>query len=481
MKNRTQRSHQKPQARPNDRSAIVLGGSMAGIWTARVLADHFAHVTIVERDQLPTRPEHRPGVPQDRQYHILLRRGLQIMGELFPGAQEALLAAGAVQFDQINDVKTKFQGEWLPQYPSGELLLACSRVLLEATLREHLRDYPQIAIRDGREVTELVADDSRQRVTGVRIRARRGPERGTESVLKADFVVDATGRNSRAPEWLALLGYPRPDETVINPHLGYVSRYYRQPEGHSGQWQMMYVLPNPPGGTRSGLIFPQEDNTWVVMMAGANKDYPPTDEAGFAAFARSIDPQFYRVLQTAEPLTSAFGYRRTANRWRHYESLAHWPDGLAVVGDAFCAFNPVYGQGMAVAAMTAVALDEELRRATGSLEGLATRFQAQVADVTRPVWLLTTGADLAYPETEGGAAKQGLAERLAYWYTGKVMDTVPYDEQVRRVFLDVNHLLRPASDLFMPGVLWRVVRHSLRRPSVQAEEARPVKGQPHAG
>lgn len=481
MKNRIDPISEKQQAKRNYRSAIVLGGSMAGIWTARVLANHFTRVTIVERDQLSAQAEHRPGVPQDRQYHILLRRGLQIMEELFPGAERELLEAGAIQFDQINDVKTKFQGQWLPQYPSGEFLLACSRVLLETTLRERLRRYPQVEIRDGTEVTGLVADEGRRRVTGVRTRRRRGPERGTESIIEADFIVDASGRNSRTPGWLASLGYPRPEETVINPHLGYVSRYYRQPEGHSTQWQMMYVLPNPPAGTRSGLIFPQEDKVWVVMMAGANKDYPPTDAAGFDAFARSIDPQFHRVLQAAEPLTSAYGYRRTANRWQHYESLARWPDGFAVVGDAFCGFNPVYGQGMTVAAMTAVALDEQLTRADHTLEGLAQRFQTQVAEVTRPVWLLTTGADLAYPETEGAAEKQGLVERLAYWYTGKVTETVPYDEQVRRVFLDVNHLVRPATDLFMPGVLGRVLRHSLRSDTVQSAEARPVKGQARAG
>lgn len=481
MKEHLHHFSEREQTNRDYRSVIVLGGSMAGIWTARVLAEHFARVTIVERDQLPVQAEHRPGVPQDRQYHILLRRGLQIMEELFPGADKKLLDADAIQFDEINDVKTKFQGEWLPQYPSGEFLLACSRVLLETTLRDQLRRYPGVEITDGTEATALVAGESRQRITGVRIRQRRGPERGKESVLEADFVVDATGRNSRTPEWLAAIGYSRPKETVINPQLGYVSRYYRQPEGHAARWQMMYVLPNPPAGTRSGLIFPQEENTWVVMMAGANRDYPPTDEAGFDAFARSIDPQFHQVLQTAKPLTSAYGYRRTANRWRHYESLTPWPSGFAVVGDAFCGFNPVYGQGMTVAAMTAVALDEELRRTDDRLEGLATRFQAQVAEVTRPVWLLTTGADLAYPETEGSAGKPGLAERLAYWYTRKVMDTVPHDELVRRVFLDVNHLVRPATDLFRTRVLWRVLRHNLLHDSAWTGEAKSVQGQPRAG
>jgi 2-polyprenyl-6-methoxyphenol hydroxylase-like FAD-dependent oxidoreductase len=472
------KNHLHPQKlQPGRRTAIVLGGSIAGIWMARALTDHFARVIVVERDELPTHAAHRPGAPQDKQYHILLRRGLQIMEDLFPAARAALLEAGAIQFDQINDVRTKFQGQWLSQYPSGELMLACSRVLLEATLRQQLRRYPQIEMVDGVEVTGLLADEQRRRITGARIRHRRGAERGMEMTLPADFVVDATGRRSRTPQWLASLGYPHPEETVIDAHLGYVSRYYRQPAGRVTQWKMMYILPNPPHGTRSGLIFPQENNTWVVMMAGANNDHPPTDESGFNAFARSVDPLFHEVLQTAEPTSAIYGYRRTENRWRHYEAISPWPDGFAVVGDAFCGFNPVYGQGMTVAAMTAVALGQQLANAGENLRGLAARFQAEVARVTKPVWLITSGADLAYPKTEGTTGKKRLGDRVAYWYTRKVMDAVPHEERVRRVFLDVNHLLRPATDLFMPGVLWPVLRHSLRRDPSQPAEVKAAQRQ----
>lgn len=446
-----------------ERSAVVLGSGLAGIWIARVLADHFDRVTIVERDRLPAAPEHRPGVPQDRQYHILLRRGLQIMDELFPRARPALLQAGAVELDQINDVKTKFRGAWLSRYPSGEILLGCSRILLETTLRQRLQDHPQVHIRDGVQVTGLVAAENQGRVTGVRIQQRDGPARGTEETVHADFVVDATGRRSPAPQWLAALGYAQPEETVIDPHLGYVSRYYRQPAQRSSEWQMMYILPDPPDGTRGGLIFPQEDDAWVVMMAGTNKDYPPTDEAGFDAFARSLDPQFAQIIETAEPISPIYGYRRTANRWRHYEALSRWPDGFIVVGDAFCGFNPVYGQGMTVAAMTAVALAAAVEKEGKRLRpGFAAAFQKRVAKVTKPVWLLATGADLSYPESEGGGEQATLADRFAYWYTDKVMDTVPDDERVRRLFLDVNHLLRPATDLMRPIILWRVLRHSWR-------------------
>ena len=225
---------------------------------------------------------------------------------------------------------------------------------------------------------------------------------------------------------------------------------------------MLYILPNAPHEPRSGLIFPEENDTWVVMMAGVNKDYPPTDEAGFEAFARSLDPDFYAAVKAAEPISPAYGYRRTENRWRHYEALSPWPEGFVVVGDAFAAFNPIYGQGMTVSAMAAEALDEMLRGNGQELQGLAAKFQKKVAEVTKPVWLLTTSADLAWPGTEGGGEKS-LADRFAYWYTDRVMDAVPHDDTVRRAFLDVNHLMRPVTSLLSPGIAWRVLRHALRR------------------
>lgn len=461
--NKKVKEHSK---KSNGRSAIVLGGSIAGIWTARVLANHFDEVIVVERDKLSETAQLRPGVPQGRQYHIMLRRGLQIMDRLFPGLDQELIAAGAQRFDQLEDVKTKLRGRWLSQYPSGEMLLSASRALLETTMRNRLQRNPRVQFLDDAEVVTLLSGEVGQSVDGVKIRWRRGAQRGQETTLQGDFVIDATGRNSRAPKWLAELGYEEPKETVINSFLGYVSRRYRRPRQVMGDWQMLYILPNAPDEPRAGLIFPEERDTWVVMMAGINKDYPPSDEEGFMAYARSIDPVFYAAVESAEPISPPYGYRRTENRWRHYEAVSPWPEQFAVVGDAFAAFNPVYGQGMTMSAMTAIALDEQLSKAGDDLRGLAHNFQKMVARVTKPVWLLTTGADLAWPATEGGS-EPGLTDRFTYWYTDRVMDAIPYDDVVRRAFLDVNHLVRPATALMSPPVLWRVMRHALRRKEPQ--------------
>lgn len=449
------------------RTALVLGASIAGLWTARVLADHFDEVLVLDRDHLPEGPELRGGTPQARQYHILLLRGLQILRELFPGAEEEMVAAGAVPFDLMNDVKVQSRGQWLRQFPSGQYLISCSRLLLEATLRRHLRQNPRVRFVEGVDVTGLVADDPAT-VTGVHLRRRAGEGADTaadavsgaaqtDEQLSGDLIVDALGRRSPTPAWLAEMGYPAPEEAVVDSFLGYVTRRYRRPEGFDRGWRMMLITATPPHAPQGGLIFPEENDTWVVMMAGVNKNYPPTDEEGFAAFARSVDPEFYAAVQAAEPISKPYGYRGTESRWRHYEQLARWPQRFVVLGDALCGFNPVYGQGMTVAATSAVALGEEIARSGGQLDGVAQRAQKAFAKGTAGAWLLATGADWQWPGTVGAAGKNGSADRLARWYLDKLLDTMGKDDTVRQAFNDVNQLVKPATSLFAPNIAWRVL------------------------
>ena len=450
----------------NPKTALVLGASIAGLWTARVLADHFDQVLVLDRDILPQGPDTRPGVPQGRQYHILLLRGLQILRDLFPEIEEELIAAGAVPFDVTEDIKVRSRGRWLRQYPSGTRLISCSRILLEATLRRRLRQNPCIRFIEGAEIKGLVADDGAARVTGVRVRHRKaaatgpqeseaGSEESGDETLTGDLVVDALGRRSPTPNWLTELGYTPPEETVVDAFLGYVTRHYRQPQDFHQGWRMLMITATPPDQGRGGIIFPEENNTWVVMMSGTNKDYPPTDEEGFDTFARSLDPEYYAAVAAAEPIGKPLGYRGTESRWRHYEKLERWPERYVVLGDAFCGFNPVYGQGMTVAALSAVALGDELTRADGQLDGVAKRTEQAVAKVTAGAWLLATGADLEWPGTVG-KAPNGPADRLARWYLDRLLASLD-DDKVRAAFNEVNQLVKPASRLFAPDVALRVL------------------------
>jgi len=435
-----------------EQKAIIIGGSLAGLWTARVLADHFAQVTVLERDLLPDEPETRSGVPQDRHVHVLLERGANIMSELFPGINAELEAAGANRVDLTQHSRTKVRGQWLPRFESGIVTYACSRLLLEATLRRRVGALPNVALCGGAQVRGLLVENGT--VNGVRVRWK--DERG-ETMEHADFVVDAGGRGSKLPAWLEETGFDAPEESVIDVRLGYAGRRYHIPDPPP-EWEIMLIGAEPPHKSRGGLIYKEENDIWMVMTAGILGDYPPTDEEGFLEFARDVDPEFHAAIKDAEPASGIIGYRRTENRFRRYDRLARWPDRLVALGDAVCGFNPVYGQGMTVAAMAAVALGEVIARENGNLHTVSRNFRKTYPKIVEPAWLLATSADL---EWLGNDEATSLAERFAAWYMPRLLEAVPDYRAVQKQFVRVQNLIVPPATLFSPGIFLRVLRHSV--------------------
>jgi 2-polyprenyl-6-methoxyphenol hydroxylase-like FAD-dependent oxidoreductase len=200
-------------------------------------------------------------------------------------------------------------------------------------------------------------------------------------------------------------------------------------------------------------MFPIENGQWVVTLTGGGRDYPPTDDAGFLEFARSLrSPVLYDAIAGAEPVSPVLGYRRTANQRRHYEELTDLPGRLVVAGDSLCAFNPVYGQGMTVAALQAEALDELLRAGHGP-ERFSRIAQKAVARRADDAWMLATGEDLRYPTTQG--AKVTAATRLTHRYMDRVLRTAAVDPFVNAAFLRVLNMIDPPQALFRPGVMAR--------------------------
>jgi 2-polyprenyl-6-methoxyphenol hydroxylase-like FAD-dependent oxidoreductase len=420
---------------------------MAGLLAGRVLADHFDRVTVVERDRFPEAPGPRKGAPQARHAHVMLARGRQVMEDLFPGLNDELAAAGAPFLDAGDDIACHSASGWAVRYRAGIGLLSASRDLLEWSARRRLAALPRIAFVEGTDVLGLLPGAGR--VAGVELRARQSAEAPRR--LEADLVVDATGRGSRAPQWLEALGYSAPEETVINSFVGYASRLYRPPAGRQPDWRGLYFQATG-AATRGGLVLPIEGGRWIVTLTGRGGDHPPTDEAGFLAFARSLPgPELHDAIADAEPLGPITGHRATENRVRHFERLRRWPDGLVVLGDAACAFNPVYGQGMTAAALGALTLGEWL--AGGAP---ARRFQAKLARANASPWLLATGEDARFPGTVG--ARRGWLTRLLDWYTGRVLRRSVSSPAVRTTLLEVIHLLRGPSALFSPRVVWELLR-----------------------
>ena len=442
--------------------AIVLGGSIAGLLAARVLTDHFALVTLVERDRLPDGAENRKGVPQGRHIHTLLTRGYETLLKYFPNMKTALEADGATIGDSSESFRSFRDGAYNPRYHSGLVTTFQSRALLEAEIRQRLRDIPNMRFVDAADAESIVATADGRRVTGALVRLQ-GPG-GPVERIDANLVVDASGRGSQAPKWLAALGYAAPPERIIKMDLAYTSRIYRRkPEGLGGV-DAVLVANTPPLGKRAGGILPIEGDRWLVTLAGYLGDHAPTDEQGFLDYARSLPaPDVYDAIKDAEALSPISVHHYPFSRRRYYEQMPRLPEGFLVIGDALCSFNPVYGQGMSVAAMEAAALDECLAKDAG--DGLPQRYFRKVSKIVDAPWSLASGADFRFPEVEG---ERPHVPAMVSAYMQRLMHVALIDVEVSRAFLKVAHLVEPPSSLFHPRVVLRVLSartHPRGRPS----------------
>jgi 2-polyprenyl-6-methoxyphenol hydroxylase-like FAD-dependent oxidoreductase len=435
---------------------------------ARVLSDHFESVTLLERDRFTEASAARKGLPQGRHAHVLLEGGRRAIERFLPGLTGELVRAGAELLNATRDVAKMNPHGWDVRFPGDLLTLASTRDLIDWGVRRRVAALPNVRIRQEADVAGLIpGPGDGARVAGVRLRSRAADAELGRSweELDADLVVVADGRNSRLPEWLTELGYEPPEETVVNSFQGYASRFYRPPAGFEADWKGLYIQQAPPGDPRGGLIVPVEGGRWLVSLVGGDGHHPPTDEAGFLDFARSLrSPALSEAIAGAEPLTPIAGQRATENRLRHYDRLGRFPDGVVAVGDAVCAFNPVYGQGMTAAALGAEVLGRWLREGSSHRgPGRGRAFQRRLARATAAAWQLSSGADYRYRTTEG--PPRGRAAQLAGCYLAGVMRAATRRPWVRRRLEEVLHLLRPPSTLFGPGVLARLAWDRLAGPT----------------
>jgi 2-polyprenyl-6-methoxyphenol hydroxylase-like FAD-dependent oxidoreductase len=406
-----------------------------------------------------------------------LRRGQLIIEDLFPGLRDEVVADGGHVLDMADDAAWLTPAGWGLRFPSDIKILSATRDLLEHHVRRRLARRERVRFMDETQVERLVPDRAGDGVAGALVRPRRSAEgeAAGPQFLPADLLVDAGGRHSHAPRWLAELGYEPPRETVINSFLGYASRFYRLPADAERGWRGVFIQAAPPARRRAAVFFPVEGDRWLLTLVGGGRDYPPTDEAGFLDFARTLPSTLvYHAIKDAEPLSAISGYRATENRRRHYERLARQPDNFLVLGDAACAFNPVYGQGMTAAALGALTLRSALREQrwrrgrTHCFDGLARRFQRELAKVNRAPWVLATGEDYRYRETVGGAP--GLGTRLTHRYLDHVVRLSTARADVRLALLETFSLLRPPASLFRPSVALRVLAAALA-PAPRVREA----------
>jgi 2-polyprenyl-6-methoxyphenol hydroxylase-like FAD-dependent oxidoreductase len=437
--------------------AVVLGASLGGLLTARVLSQHYDRVTILEKDRVNHYPESRPGQPHTRHLHALLATGLDAMSHYFPDLPQALIDHGAMVNDFAGSMRWYIYGGYRERFTIGFPATTLSRGLLEYLVRDRVLTLDNIELRDQTIVHQLITTADRSQVIGVQV--NQPGQLATTTDMMADLVVDVTGRNSPSPRWLKALGYEAAPEQKVTVNVSYATRIYRRDPKDLRSQTWILSSPEPPQEKRFGGIFAIEDDRWIVSVGSWHEDDPPIEEAQFLAFARSLpSPDIYDIVSHAEPLSGIIPHKFPFSLWRHYERLSRFPSGYLVLGDAVASFNPTYGQGMTVAALETIELDRLL---TGNIspDRLAQRFFQQVATVVSIPWQLAISQDFCYPQTVGDKPR---GTDLMNRYIALVHRATLRDRVVGEVFFRVMNLMVPPVSLLHPRIVWRVWREWVR-------------------
>ena len=425
--------------------ALVIGSSVAGLSAARVLADRFDEVIVVERDAKPEVAEPRKGVPQGRHVHALLKAGEHALEGLFPGLIAELEKRGGHVFDFANDIRWHHHGVWKKRYLCGLRVHCQSRPLVELAMRERVAANPKIQFRYQTSVEELEIKDGRVSSALLKDATRARGE-------KIDLAVDTSGRGSQIDRTLVAAGFKAPFEERVGIDLQYTSQMIELAP-RARDFRAVLVYPKPPEDKRGGLIFPIEGGRHMVTLVGWQGDHPPADLGGFTAFARSLaQPDIARELVDCKRIGEAAVYKFPYARRKRFDRMDRAPQGLFVLGDAFCSFDPVFGQGMSTAAMGAALLQKHLAKDPRGERPL--RYFKALQKILRSPWMLCTSEDFRYPQTTG-ARPPGITALQRY--TSEVFALTAESPAVYGRFAQVMNLLSGPELLFHPAVLARVL------------------------
>lgn len=449
-----------PSAAPaSPRRAVVLGAGVAGLFAAKVLSTAYDEVVVVDRDVLDATDGPRRAVPQGRHIHGLLARGHAIIERLFPGITDELAAEGVPVGDFGTSLRWWFDGRPMKQEHAGLVAVSAARPHLEQRVRSRLRDDATVRFVEGTDIVGLVTDppsdaEPHGRVRGVRLQRIGDAE---ASQVGADLVVDATGRGSRMPGWLLELGAAEVETERITIDLTYTTCDFApplavDPIGDGIAEVCVATTSLPRGATLARLR-----DRYSLSLYGFHGDRPPTDLEGFLAFARSLPvPAIHDAVAGATPMSEPTSFSFPANVRRRFERSRDLPPGLLAVGDAVCAFNPIYAQGMTVAAIGADVLASHVGRGR---EPEPRAFFRDLGKAVDAPWSLATAGDLAHPRTEG---ERTLAVKMVNAYLDRLRPAAADDAVLARAFLRVAGLVDSPPAIMRPRVMVRVLAAALR-------------------
>ncbi|MFJ6798897.1 FAD-dependent oxidoreductase [Streptomyces sp. NPDC091268] len=437
-------------ARPGRRQAIVLGAGFAGLVAARVLADHFDQVVVIERDDLAGEGARR-GVPQSHHPHAFLARGHEILQQLFPGLAAELLASGACSAEMLSEVRYVFQGHPIKQVPIGLHVTLASRPFIEARMRRRIQELANVEVRERWELAGITAEGPR--VTGARVVSL---DTGMSETLSGDLVVDCLGRSGRSSAWLEELGFARPGEERVRSGLTYASGRVRL-TGGAPSGDRTVIVTAVAGRARGLVLIEQERGEWMLSVHGYGPgNVPPSDEAGFMEFARDLAPADVRqALKGAQLLGGVELFKVPHSTRRRFDKLRRLPEGLVALGDSLCSFNPVYGAGMTSAAMQALTLGECLAATRSRPQALPRAyFRAASRGVSQPWWFALL-ADFLLPEVGG---KRPFGMPVIRRHLTRTLTAAEHDGQLAGDLFRTIGMVAPITRLVSPRSLLRIYR-----------------------
>lgn len=437
------------------KTAVIIGASITGLLMAKVMSQFFKKVILLDRHSADSAGQASKGVPQGRHAHGLLVKGLDIIEDYFPEITKELINMGADYGDISSTARWFNNGNFHHHSVAGFNSLNISRPILESTIRAKVKMITNVEFRLGCQVTSLLSGEDGCRITGVEYHTDSDEQ--SQEKLTAYMVVDASGRSSRSGNWLKKLGLSAAKKEEVKIKVSYTTCEFKREPEHLPGLKSLSIAVTPPNRS-GGVMLSQEGGRWMVTIGEYLNDRPLKNHQEFIEKVKAFPTQeIYNLICNAEPISKLQYYKVPSNLRRRYENLQHFPEGYLVAGDAICSFNPIYAQGMTVAAMESCALSSCLSQGETDL---ARRFFSNVSKILDVPWNIAVGNDLRFPEIEG---KRTNKIKLVNWYMSKLHRAAHHDPIVSIAFLKVINLIEQPQSVMRLSILWRVFKHHVRQ------------------
>ncbi|PHD47350.1 glutamate synthase [Bacillus toyonensis] len=431
--------------------AIVIGGSMAGKFAAKALSTSFKEVIILEVGDKWDGKASRKRVPQSDHPHVLLKGGEKAIEELFPTITNELIKAGSIINNFTRDLKWHQFGLWKQPFIGEIHMIQQSRPLLEWHIQKRIDQISNITITYKTLVNGLLVDGKLNKVCGVKVKYL---ETGMQEEVHADIVIDASGFGSKSMEWLREYEIEVQEEKV-RIDLFYATKMFQLKENEELDCCNMLMSPSFPENPYGVLIQTIEDNRYFVTFSGyANEKAPQTDDE-FYDFAENLSiSNVTDFLNKAEGITDIKTYKIPYQVRRRFDLVNNVPEGLLVVGDAQCRFDPVFGQGVSVAAMEAHQLQLLLQSRKQLDKTFTQQFYKKTTDIIEIPWDMTTTEISRHPQLKRELTTK---QKFQLWYTKQIYRLSASDSDVYIRLVRVMNLIRSPFHLFHPKVLLAVL------------------------